>query len=190
MPSIYAEGEFDLAGTVVGVVERDAIINGMHTTSGDILIGLPSTGLHTNGFSLARAALLEHYKLDEPLIDGEGTIGDALLAVHRSYLDAIQKTMTIDGVHAYSHITGGGLEGNTSRVVRSPLRLNVDWNAWRRPAIFHMIQRAGDVPEEDMRRAFNLGIGLVIVVASHAVDNVIQRLSDIGESPIVIGHVS
>jgi phosphoribosylformylglycinamidine cyclo-ligase len=190
MPSMYQEGEFDLAGTIVGVVERDAIVNGANSAAGDILIGLPSTGLHTNGYSLVRAALFPKYSLDDFLPGTNETLGDALLKVHRSYLGAIQGTLGTDGIHAYSHITGGGLVGNTSRVVRQPLELKVDWNAWERPALFSFIQRAGDVPEDAMREAFNLGIGLVIVVAPQAANTVMAKLRELGEAPIVIGEVA
>jgi phosphoribosylformylglycinamidine cyclo-ligase len=187
---MYQEGEFDLAGVIVGVVERDAIVNGADSAAGDILIGLPSTGLHTNGYSLVRAALFPKYSLDDLVPGTDSTIGDALLAVHRSYLGAIQGTLGMDGIHAYSHITGGGLVGNTSRVVRAPLELKVDWNAWERPEIFNFIQREGNVPDDALREALNLGIGLVIVVAPEAAGAVMAKLRELGEKPIVIGEVA
>jgi phosphoribosylformylglycinamidine cyclo-ligase len=189
MPSMYQEGEFDLAGMVVGVVERDRMVTGQNSAQGDVLIGLPSTGLHTNGYSLVRAALFPKYSVDQHVDELGTTIGEALLTVHRSYLGAIQGTIDIDGVHAYSHITGGGIVGNTSRVVREPLTLNIDWSAWERPALFNLIQREGHVPEEDIREAVNLGIGLVIVVAKNAADKVLERLREMGENPIVMGDV-
>lgn len=189
MPSMYQPGEFDLAGTVVGVVERSHMVTGEHSAAGDILIGLPSTGLHTNGFSLARTALFPKYAIDDIVPGSDQTIGDALLAVHRSYLQAIQGTMRIGGIHAYSHITGGGLVGNTSRVVRKPLSLKIDWNSWERPAIFDLIQREGNVPEHDIREALNLGIGLVIVADKNAADAVLAALRELGESPVMIGEV-
>lgn len=190
MPSMYNEGEFDLAGMVVGVVERMHMVTGQSSAPGDVLIGLPSTGLHTNGYSLARAALFPKHDINDTIAGTNITIADALLAVHRSYLGAIQSTMQVDGVHAYSHITGGGIEGNTRRVVRSPLVLRINWDAWERPSIFNLIQQSGDVPEDAMREAFNLGIGLVIAVAPHAVANVAARLIEFGEEPIVIGEVA
>ena len=189
MPSMYAEGEFDLAGTVVGVVEREEMVTGENSATGDVLIGLPSTGLHTNGYSLARAVLFPKYNANDHVEELGTTIGDALLVPHRSYLTAIQGTMRMKGVHAYSHITGGGLEGNTSRVVRDPLSLSIDWNAWERPEIFKLIQREGNVPEEDMRRTFNLGMGLVIAVAPDAADSLMTTLRELGEKPVVIGEV-
>lgn len=189
MPSMYADGEYDLAGTIVGVVEREKMVTGENAAAGDVLIGLPSTGLHTNGYSLARAALFGRFSPDDHLEELGSTIAEALLVPHRSYLGAIQGTIGIDGVHAYSHVTGGGLVGNTSRVVRTPLRLEVDWNAWKRPPIFDLIAREGEVPEEDMRRAFNLGIGLVIVAARESADAVLGRLKEMGEEPVVVGEV-
>ena len=189
MPSMYAEGEFDLAGTIVGVVERSRMVSGEHSAAGDVLIGLPSTGLHTNGYSLARAVLFPKYSPDTIVAGSDLTIADALLAVHRSYLNAIQETIAIEGIHAYSHITGGGIEGNTRRVVREPLSLRIDWSAWERPAIFRMIAAEGNVPEESLRESLNLGIGLVIVVARDAADAVIAKLRSIGEHPVVMGEV-
>jgi phosphoribosylformylglycinamidine cyclo-ligase len=189
MPSLYQAGEFDLAGMVVGVVERQRMVTGQNSAKGDVLIGLPSTGMHTNGYSLARAALFPKYRVDQHVDELGMTIGEALLKVHRSYLTAIQGTMDIDGVHAYSHITGGGIVGNTTRVVRDPLTLNIDWNAWERPALFQLIQREGDVPEDAMQEALNLGIGLVMVVAKGAADTVIATLRELGEQPVVMGEV-
>lgn len=190
MPSVYHDGDFDLAGTVVGVVERSQMVTGDRCAVGDVLIGLPSVGLHTNGFSLVRAILFPKYDVNDLVPGTDRTIADALLEPHRSYLSAVQGTIDMEGIHAYSHITGGGIEGNTTRVVRDPLRLKVDWNAWERLEIFNLIQREGNVPEEDIRRALNLGIGLVIVVAKDAVDAVTERLRTLGESPIVIGEVA
>ncbi|MBC8144381.1 MAG: phosphoribosylformylglycinamidine cyclo-ligase, partial [bacterium] len=185
----YQKGEFDLAGMVVGVVERMHMVTGQNSAVGDVLIGLPSTGLHTNGYSLARAALFPKYGINDNVIGASTTIADALLAVHRSYLGAIQETMGIDGVHAYSHITGGGIEGNTRRVVRDPLTLRINWDAWQRPPIYNMIQSAGDVPEEAMREAFNLGIGLVIAASPAAAPKIVERLKAIGEEPVIVGGV-
>ncbi len=190
MPSMYADGEYDLAGTIVGVVEHDRIVTGQNVAAGDVLLGLPSNGLHTNGYSLARAALFPRYGVDDHVDELGCSIAEALLRPHLSYLKAIQGTVDIEGVHAYSHITGGGIVGNTSRVVRDPLALNIDWQAWERPPIFGLIQQAGNIAEEEMRPAFNLGIGLVMAVAADAVDAVTARLKEIGERPVVMGHVS
>ena len=191
MPDLYAESEYDLAGTIVGIVERSRILDGSRVQEGDVLIGLPSTGLHTNGYSLARKVLFTHFDVgDKPeALDGE-TVGSALLRVHRSYLAPIQALTQNDGVHALAHITGGGLMGNTRRVVPEALQIEVDWQAWPRPALFNLIQSLGQVPEEDMRKTFNLGIGLVAILAPDEVDQAIQLWEAIGETPVRIGQVT
>ena len=190
MPGIYSDDDYDLAGCIVGVVERDGVLDGSRVAAGDVLLGLPSTGLHTNGYSLARAVLFEHFDVeDRPDELGGETVGEALLRVHRSYLDAIQALVADDLAHGFAHITGGGLEGNTNRIVPDGLRLEVDWDAWDRPAIFDLIQRLGDVPEDDMRSTFNLGIGLVAVVPETKVEQAVTAWEAMGEAPVVIGRV-
>jgi len=194
MPGIYAENDYDLAGTIVGVVEKEKIFNRENVAAGDVLIGLKSNGLHTNGYSLARKALLTQYKLDsQPAILGGETLADALLKVHRSYLRPIQHLLekfspAID-IHALSHITGGGIVGNTSRVLPEGLSLDINWNSWPRPHIFRLIQEAGMIPETDMRRAFNLGIGLIIITSNFSVEKIENALREFGEEPVRIGHV-
>jgi phosphoribosylformylglycinamidine cyclo-ligase len=191
MPGIYSDDDYDLAGCIVGVVERDGVLDGSRVAAGDVLLGLPSTGLHTNGYSLARAVLFEHFDVeDRPEELGGETVGEALLRVHRSYLDAIQALVADDLAHGFAHITGGGLEGNTNRIVPDGLRLEVDWDAWDRPAIFDLIQRLGDVPEDDMRSTFNLGIGLVAVVPETKVEQAVTAWEAMGEAPVVIGRVT
>jgi phosphoribosylformylglycinamidine cyclo-ligase len=189
MPDIYKDGEFDLAGTIVGVVDRESVIDGSKVSDGDILIGFPSTGLHTNGYSLARKVLLSHYDVND-YVDELGTdVGTALLAVHKSYLPIIRELKRVDGVHAFSHITGGGIIGNTKRVVPKGLKIDIDWNAWERPAIFNLIQRLGNVPEEDAREALNLGIGLIAIVSSDALQKVQQWAEQANESCYEIGTI-
>lgn len=192
MPDIYQEGEFDLAGTIVGIVDEDAIINGRQITSGDVLIGLESSGLHTNGYSLARKVLFKQYDVDD-IPDGspdQESVGQTLLKVHRSYLPLIRQLKKIDGVHGFSHITGGGIYGNTSRIIPQGLQLEIDWNSWSRPFIFELIRRTGNVPEEAMREAFNLGIGLVAVISESAADSVISSLHELNEPAHIIGKVT
>lgn len=188
MPGLYKDGEFDLAGTIVGVVDRKKIITGERVKKGDVLIGFESTGLHTNGYSLARKVLFSEYKVTDVLPELGMSLGEALLKVHKSYLAEIRELKAFEGVHAFSHITGGGIEGNTKRVVPEGLKLQVDYDAWDRPALFKLIQRIGNVPEEDIRQALNLGIGLVAVVDAASVKTVIEwgakrgtRLHTIGE---------
>ncbi len=192
MPGIYMGEDYDLAGTIVGVADRDRMFNRENVRDGDVLIGLPSTGLHTNGYSLARKALLSKFLLDNPLPNG-GTLADALLQVHRSYLKPVQylleKFSPTTDIHALSHITGGGIIGNTSRVLGSGLSLEINWNAWKRPPIFQLIQETGNISEEQMRRAFNLGIGLIMIVAADRAETIEKALKDFGEAPVRIGNV-
>jgi phosphoribosylformylglycinamidine cyclo-ligase len=189
MPGIYAPGEYDIAGTIVGVVDEKKILNGKGIKKGDILVGLPSTGLHTNGYSLARKALLERYSINEYFDDLGTTLGDALLRVHRSYFKAVYPLLKDKTIKAMSHITGGGIVGNTMRVVPKGLGLKIDWKAWDRPAIFRMIQSAGNVPEEDIRRALNLGIGLILITGPTTADKLLAALRKKKESPMIVGEV-
>lgn len=172
MPDIYKEGEFDLAGTIVGVVDKDEIINGSEVKEGDVVLGFESSGLHTNGYSLARKVLFDHFEVDEHVEELGTDVGSALLSVHRSYLDIITELKGMKGVQAFAHITGGGIVGNSKRVVPDHLKLNIDWKSWERPAIFNLIQEKGNVPEDAMREAFNLGIGLTVIVSPSVVDKV------------------
>jgi len=188
MPSMYADGEYDVAGTIVGVVDKHRILNGTRIGVGDVLIGLPSTGLHTNGYSLARAALFPKYAIDQHVDELGTTVGDALLTVHRSYLNVIMPLLDDDLVHGLSHITGGGIVGNTSRILQPGQALDIDWNSWDVPPIFRLIQQAGPVEDAEMRQAFNLGIGMIAVVPEANVDTVLERLKD--EKPTVIGRIA
>lgn len=191
MPDLYNEGEYDLAGTIVGIVEKEAILDGSRVAAGDVLIGLPSTGLHTNGYSLARKVLFQHFEVDEaPDALGGETVGEALLRVHRSYLHVIQQLLEQDLAHAFVHVTGGGIPGNTARVIPDGLRFEVDYGAWEPPALFQLIQAVGNVPEDDMRRTFNLGIGLIAVVPGNRVEEAVSVLKGAGEHPIRIGQVT
>lgn len=189
MPGFYREDEYDIAGMIVGVVEKHTIFDGKKIRAGDVLIGLPSTGLHTNGYSLARKVLFERHEIDDYVDELGCILGEALLAVHRSYLEAIRAVAHLLAVHGFSHITGGGIVGNTSRLLRRGLTLRIDWGAWERPGIFRLIQQEGNVPEEDMRRTFNLGVGLVIVASQKGADAVIEKLQKKKEKPFVIGEV-
>lgn len=194
MPGLYEGEDYDLAGTIVGVVERDRMFTRENVQTGDVLIGLRSSGLHTNGFSLARKALLAKYDVnDRPELLGGVSIAEALLAVHRSYLHPIMQLLEtfepVQDIHALSHITGGGIVGNTSRVLREGQSLDIDWSAWERPAIFKLIQQAGNVPEEDMQRTFNLGIGLILIVDPQKAAAIAMKLTSIGEVPVVMGSI-
>lgn len=188
MPGVYDEADFDLAGSIVGVVDHEKIVNGASIEAGDVLIGLSSTGLHTNGYSLARKVL--EGRMQERFDGLEGSVGEELLKVHRSYLSVIGPLSGSPDVRGLSHITGGGLTGNTMRIIPKGLALSVDWNSWPEPAIFDIIRKAGDVPEEDMRRTFNLGIGLVMVIRREAAPDMMKYLKSIGEIAYIIGSVT
>lgn len=192
MPDLYSEGEYDLAGTIVGVVEKDEIIDGSEIERGDVLIGIPSTGLHTNGYSLARKVLFSRYDVTDTPSEFDGrSVGDVLLDTHRSYLRAVRRLLEDPQiVRGLVHVTGGGIPGNTARVIPDGLGFDIDYQAWERPAIFKLIQRLGDVPEEDMRRTFNLGIGLIVVAPAEAAERVIDLLKSIDEGPIPLGVVT
>ena len=188
MPGLYQERDFDLAGSIVGVVDHEKIINGSAIQEGDVLIGLPSSGLHTNGYSLARKVL--EGRMGERVQGLDGTIGEELLKVHRSYLSLIEPFFGSPDIRGLSHITGGGLMGNTMRIVPEGLSLDVAWDAWPEPLIFDIIRRAGLVPEEDMQRTFNLGLGLVMVVEKSATERVIATLKSKQENAYIMGVVS
>ncbi len=191
MPDIYAAGEYDLAGTIVGVVEKAMIVDGSAIQAGDVLLGLPSTGLHTNGYSLARKVLFEHFDVgDRPDALGGRSIGETLLAVHRSYLRPIRGLIDAGLGRGFVHVTGGGIPGNAKRVMPDGLSCDVDYEAWQRPPIFELIAELGGVPEDDLRRTFNLGIGLIAVVATEHAARAAAILESLREEPVEIGRVT
>ncbi len=187
MPGMYQEDEYDMSGTIVGIIEKDEIIDGSSITSGDSLVGFPSNGLHTNGYSLARKVLFEKYSVDQKLDAFECTLGEELLKIHKSYLNLISGIKK--DVKAFSHITGGGIIGNTKRVVPENLKISIDWNSWDQPNIFKLIQETGDVHNEEMRKTFNLGIGLIAIVNKSNVELVLNEAESIGEKGLVIGKI-
>jgi len=189
MPDIYKEGEFDLAGTIVGAVDRRNIIDGSAISDGDLLVGFQSNGLHTNGYSLARNVLFSKYTVDDLIPGTQRTLADELLKIHKSYLPLITATKELSGVTGFAHITGGGIVGNTKRIVPDGHSLEVDWKSWERPQIFNLIQELGDVPEEDMRATFNLGIGLVAVVKPDAYTDLEEKTATLNEESKIIGKV-
>ncbi len=189
MPDIYKPGEFDLAGTIIGIVDESEIINGNQIRDGSFLIGFKSSGLHTNGFSLARKVLLSTYQIDDYIKELNVTLSEELLKVHKSYLNLIIELKKIEKVYGFSHITGGGIVGNTKRILPEGLGLDIDWKSWDRPAIYSLIQNLGNVPEEDMRETFNLGIGLIAVVDKNIVEKVLEKAAQLGEPGIKIGRI-
>lgn len=189
MPDIYSEGEFDLAGTIVGVVDREAIIDGKNMKEGDVLLGFKSSGLHTNGYSLARRVLFSEYGVNDYVGKLGRTVGEEMLQVHKSYLPLIKKLRDNESVHGFAHITGGGIVGNTKRILPEGRSLEIKWEAWERPPVFELIKDLGNVPEADMRATFNLGIGLVAVVNPEKVDDISGLARQAGELPLHIGIV-
>jgi phosphoribosylformylglycinamidine cyclo-ligase len=189
MPDIYSAGEFDLAGTIVGMVDREKIIDGKNIKKGDILLGFKSSGLHTNGYSLARKVLFSKYDIFDEVEELGSTVGEAMLAIHKSYLPLIKMLRNEDGINGFSHITGGGIIGNTKRILPQGRSLDIDWDTWQRPAIFELIQQIGNVPDDDMRATFNLGIGLIAIVDSEKVKKITGIAKKIGEAPLKIGTV-
>lgn len=189
MPGMYKQKDYDLAGMIVGVVDKERIINGSEITTGDVLIGLPSNGLHTNGYSLARSVLLDTFSIDQYIVDFGTTLAEELLRVHRSYLHAIQDLIDNTRPAGFAHITGGGIAGNVARIVPEDLTVRIDWNAWTPPAVFKLIQSTGDVSDDEMRRVFNMGVGLIVVAHKEDADAVLDRLHEIEERASVVGEV-
>ena len=190
MPGMYQIGDYDLSGTIVGIVEKFKIIKGDKIKKGDVLIGILSTGLHTNGYSLARKVLLEKYNLNDKIPSLNKTLGQELLSVHRSYLKLIKHLKDKILIKGVSHITGGGIVGNTKRILPKELKLKIDWGSWEVPAIFKIIQKAGDISDEEMREVFNMGIGLVFVVSKGDEKSLMQYAHELYEKPVVIGKVT
>lgn len=189
MPDIYDEGEFDLAGTIVGIVDEEKVINGSDIKKGDVLLGFKSSGLHTNGYSLARKVLFSKYKVENYVEDLGSTVGDELLKVHRSYLSLISELKDLNGVNGFSHITGGGIVGNTKRILPEGHKLDINWDGWKRPPVYDLIQDIGNVPEDDMQATFNLGIGLIAVVSEVEADSVKKKAEELGEEVFEVGRV-
>jgi phosphoribosylformylglycinamidine cyclo-ligase len=192
MPGFYADGEYDIAGFIVGVVERSRVIDGKSIVPGDILIGLPSAGLHTNGYSLARRVLFEvaGWQVDTFVPELGTTVGEALLAPHRSYLPLVRPLLERQSVRGLAHITGGGITENLPRVLPEGCAAEIDLRAWDVPALFQLLQQRGQIAREEMFRAFNMGIGLVIVCAAREAERVINMLARAGEPHAVrIGFV-
>ena len=189
MPDFYKQGDYDISGTIIGVAEKGELMPNRGVNTGDILIGLPSTGLHTNGYSLARKVLLDHYDIGDFVESLGSTIGDALLAIHKSYLPAMDGILHDNWLVGISHITGGGIVDNTKRILGENQDLEIDWSCWERPPIFKLIQELGNVPEDDMRHSMNLGIGLIVIVKPEGLSALQTHLASQGEPYIQLGTV-
>jgi phosphoribosylformylglycinamidine cyclo-ligase len=191
MPGFYAEGEYDIAGFIVGVVPRANLIDGSRIVRGDVLLALPSSGLHTNGYSLARAIVFQHLKLrvDSVVSELGETVGRALLRPHRSYLPAVGPLLDGGRLKGMAHITGGGIVENLPRTLPEGLTFTIDRGSWTIPPLFTWLQGAGQVPDSEMFRAFNMGVGLVLVCGPGDAPDMLEELRAGGEAPWVIGEV-
>jgi phosphoribosylformylglycinamidine cyclo-ligase len=190
MPGVYRKNDYDIAGTVIGAVEKNKIIDKKNVKPGDILIGLKSNGLHTNGYSLVRKVLLKKFRHTRKIDVLGTTLGKELLKVHKSYLKQIQAVTKKVKVSSISHITGGGIMGNTKRVVPSNMRIKIDWNTWKPQPIFSLIRKQGKISDNEMRRVFNMGIGLIFIVRRRDADSVIRILNNIREKHYIIGEIT
>ena len=189
MPGMYPDGEYDLAGFAVGVVEKSKVITGRDIVAGDVLLGLPSAGAHSNGFSLIRKIIARSQPdLDAPF-DGERTLADALMAPTRIYVKPMLALMAVLPVKGMAHITGGGLTENIPRVLPEAVKAVVEKSSWQRPALFNWLQREGNVAESEMHRVFNCGIGMVVVVARENAQQALQLLREAGEPAVEIGRI-
>ncbi len=188
MPGMYAAGEYDLAGFCVGIVEKDKIIDGATIKPGDALLGLASSGPHSNGYSLVRK-ILEVSRADLNMPFHGSTLGEALLTPTRIYVKPVLKTLEHFTLKAIAHITGGGLPENLPRVLPPHTQAVLHWNCWRRPPVFDWLQQQGNVQAHEMQRTFNCGIGLVLCVAQRDVAGVSKLLTDLGETVTQIGEI-
>ena len=174
MPDFYQQSEYDLAGTIVGAVEKSRMINGSRIEAGDVLVGVSSNGLHTNGFTLARRALFPKFELDDHVDELGCTLGEELLKMHVNYYPLIAEAVEEFDIRGIVHVTGGGIIKNSQRLLREGLSVEIDWDSWEVPRIFKLIQGLGNVPLADMRQTFNLGIGLIFILSPDQAKNLLQ----------------
>ncbi len=191
MPGFYPDGEYDLAGFIVGAVERERIITGKAVEIGDVILGLASNGLHTNGYALARKLLFEvgKYTLDSYVNELKGKVGNELLRTHKSYWPAIKRLVDGECVSAMAHITGGGITENLPRVLPRGVSAVIEMGSWQIPSIFEHLQQLGNVPQEEMFRTFNMGLGMLLVVPSKKFKKAQTVLERAGEKAFTIGRI-
>src|SRR6266550_2639054 len=191
MPDFYAEGEYDVAGFIVGIVDKEKIIDGKRITAGDILLALPSVGLHTNGYSLARKLFFEVAGYDVNTHEDElgTTVGEALLQPHLSYLKPLDSLLDLGMIKGLAHITGGGLTDNIPRILPEDTAVEINKGSWPLLPIFKLMQKIGNVAENEMYRTFNLGVGMVIVASQSGADALKSSLQQYGEQVYEIGRV-
>jgi phosphoribosylformylglycinamidine cyclo-ligase len=192
MPGFYTDGEYDVAGFIVGLVSRERVIDGRRIEAGDVLVALPSSGLHTNGYSLARNIAFGRLglRVDSHVAELGGTIGAALLRPHRSYLDVVGAVLDTPWIRGMAHITGGGIPDNLPRALPPGRGYRIDYGSWTVPPVFRWLQAAGEVAENEMFRAFNMGVGLVLVCSPAHADALLAGLRAGNESPWILGHVT
>jgi phosphoribosylformylglycinamidine cyclo-ligase len=191
MPGFYPDGEYDLAGFIVGVVERERIITGKAVEVGDVILGLASNGLHTNGYSLARKLFFEiaGYTPDTYVNEIKGKVGNELMQTHRSYWPAIKKLVAAECVSAMAHITGGGITGNLPRVLPRGTAAVIEIGSWPSLPIFEHMQKLGNVPQDEMLRTFNMGLGMLLVVPSKKFKKAQSVLERVGEKAYTVGRI-
>ena len=193
MPGMYSGEDYDLAGCIVGIVEKSRILDGQRVQAGDRVIGLASSGLHTNGFSLARRVLIDTeggaYSVFDHLPVLGKPLGEELLSVHRCYAHSVLPLLQEYDVHGIAHLTGGGFYDNIPRILPADCSVTVDRRTWTTPAIFNLIQELGNVPDPEMFRTFNMGIGMVLIVPAEEATLIVHRLNDSGEHAYIIGEV-
>ncbi len=193
MPGYYQPGDYELVGFVVGIVDRSRLLDGSRVAEGDLLIGLPSTGLHTNGYSLARKVFFDVLNLHTsdlfPQATDERTVGEVLLAPHRSYLPTLSPFLADSALHGLAHITGGGLIDNLPRIFPAGLGAEIDLASWTPTPIFQILSKAGEVSQDEMFRVFNMGVGMVAVVDPDSVGSVLGKLRQQEEQAWVLGRI-
>lgn len=191
MPDFYKEGEYDLAGFIVGVAEESRVPSARRVRKGDLLIGLPSSGLHTNGYSLVRKLFFHQERLDlDTYIESLGkTLGEELLTPHRNYLYCLKSLLKLEALRGIAHITGGGITDNLSRILPPTLDAQIRRGRWETPPIFQLIQDCGRVDEKEMFRTFNMGLGMILVVSADGLDTITEELCRVKEAYSVIGEV-
>jgi len=191
MPGFYSDGEYDVAGFIVGLVDRERLLDGSGIRAGDQLIGLPSAGLHTNGYSLARKIFFERAGLgvNDRVSELDGTVGEILLGEHRSYRECLSEPLKRGWVRGLAHITGGGIVDNVPRILPEGLSARVDRGSWPVPALFTYMQQCGNVPAGEMDRTFNMGLGMVVVVEPDRAGDLTAHLDSLGERSFRIGEI-
>ncbi len=191
MPDLYSPGDYDLCGCIIGAVEKDNILDGGKIKSGDKLIGLSSNGFHTNGYSLIRKVFFEinNYSADHKFPELEFSLGEELLRVHRSYKNLLLPLIKQNKLSGLSHITGGGIEGNTNRLLSGDMKLKIDWNSWEWPQLFSLTAELGNIEIDEMRRVFNLGIGIILIVSDNNYEHITDYLNKNNEKHIILGEV-